>query len=135
MIIESENEDGMVLGSVWISGFQFARDCTKLRQNAIGAILSAIDLHFEYPGMEMQRLVLNIEDECTQDIEAYYDSVFDFIEKARQNTNVLVHCAGGISRSAALLISYMMRKFAISYDAALSRIQKYRKIAQPNQGF
>lgn len=133
--MEAESIDGKQQGSVWISGFQFARNCGKLKKNSIGAIVAAIDLHFEYPNMDMQRLVYNIEDETCQDIESYFDEAFTFIEKARETTNVLVHCAGGISRSTALLISYMMRKLNIGYDEALKIIKEKRKIVQPNSGF
>jgi len=34
---------------------------------------------------------------------------FDFIDTHRKNTNVLVHCFVGVSRSATIIIGYIMK--------------------------
>jgi protein-tyrosine phosphatase len=61
--------------------------------------------------------------------------VYDFIEKNRSSTNVLVHCAGGISRSSTLLIFYTMKKYKKTYAEAYNIVKKKRRIIQPNTGF
>jgi len=54
---------------------------------------------------------------------------------AKTNGSVLVHCMAGISRSTSLIIYYLMRKYALSYDQAYQIVKKGRSIIQPNIGF
>jgi len=48
---------------------------------------------------------------------------------------VLVHCQGGISRSASLCIAYLIQCQGLSYDAAFALVRKARPIIMPNIGF
>lgn len=55
---------------------------------------------------------------------------------APPNTGVvLVHCAQGISRSASILIGYLMARERLAYESALSALQGVRPVVQPNPGF
>lgn len=61
---------------------------------------------------------------------------FDFISQAVKSKNgVLVHCAAGISRSASVIIYYLMRAKGLTYDQAYGRLKRFRPIVQPNPGF
>lgn len=56
------------------------------------------------------------------------------------NKKVLVHCYGGISRSATIVISYMMSLLKselefLSVDDLISSLQKIRSCVNPNHGF
>jgi predicted protein tyrosine phosphatase len=48
---------------------------------------------------------------------------------------VLVHCAQGVSRSAAVLIGWLMAREGLSYEVALAQMQAVRPQVQPNPGF
>lgn len=48
---------------------------------------------------------------------------------------VLVHCAGGVSRSASICIAYLMQKKNMSYQNAYLAVKKKRKCIKPNQNF
>jgi protein-tyrosine phosphatase len=41
----------------------------------------------------------------------------------------------GKSRSASIVISYLMKKLNIDYEEAFKIVQSQRKLAQPNNGF
>ena len=49
--------------------------------------------------------------------------------------SVLVHCAGGRSRSAALLTAYLMTTRGWHYDYAVSVLKHARPVIQINKGF
>lgn len=60
-------------------------------------------------------LVLNIADSVTENIIHHFPTVKRFIDECHLNGGkVLVHGNGGISRSAALAIGYIMEKYELS---------------------
>ncbi len=61
------------------------------------------------------------------------DEAFKFLDEL--NGNVLVHCQAGKSRSAAILIAYIMTKNKIQYEEAYELVKKYRPIIGLNDGF
>ena len=56
-------------------------------------------------------------------------------ESVSRKPKVLVHCIQGISRSGSIIVAYLMRSLAISYDDALRVARKYRPSIAPNSGF
>lgn len=50
-------------------------------------------------------------------------------------TNILVHCMAGISRSVSLVAYYLMKKYHISFNDAMTIIKNKRMIANPNNSF
>jgi dual specificity MAP kinase phosphatase len=67
------------------------------------------------------------EDHEGYDISQFFATTFDFIEKARRETNVLVHCMAGISRSATVTAAYLMMKFGYEMKTVLNLLQRKRK--------
>lgn len=120
---------------MWLSGYQFAQDVGQLAQNNITAVVSAVELGILYPpGIE--HYVVNLRDHEEEEIRYTFIPVYRFIEQQRKaGRNVLIHCAAGISRSAALLISYMMNKYHTAFEACLHYVAKKRPCVMPNAGF
>jgi hypothetical protein len=48
---------------------------------------------------------------------------------------VLVHCAGGVSRSATVVLGYLMARRGMTFADALGHLRGRRPIANPNAGF
>jgi dual specificity phosphatase 12 len=65
----------------------------------------------------------------------YFDECIDFIEEGRREGAVFVHCAAGVSRSATIVIAYVMKKHQWDYETAFDFVQKRRPIVYPNEGF
>lgn len=52
---------------------------------------------------------LRLEDKETFDISKHMQSALEFIEEARVNkAGILVHCSAGVSRSATVVIAFLM---------------------------
>jgi len=49
--------------------------------------------------------------------------------------NVLIHCAFGVSRSASVLIGFMIFKFKMSFEEAHHFVKQRRPAIKPNEGF
>lgn len=82
-------------------------------------------------------------DENTQSLRLAMDESFLFIKEAllqhvdKEPCNrVLVHCSAGVSRSASLVISYLLRSgLCCSYDEAFNTLKNTRSNIRPNPGF
>lgn len=61
--------------------------------------------------------------------------MIDFIDNARKNTNILVHCYAGISRSVTAVIAYLMMKRSWNYERTFAFVRAQRSIANPNPAF
>jgi len=82
-------------------------------------------------------LNLNIVDDEDADIYSLFQQCFDFIEKARQsNHRVLVHCFQGVSRSATIILAYLLQSKAYSnLEDAIADVKFKRPLIRPNDGF
>lgn len=75
------------------------------------------------------------------DIESYnigyhFEEAFNYIDNAlKQNGKVYVHCAVGVSRSPTIVISYIMRRYSMSYEDTYNYVKRLRNIINPNMGF
>lgn len=80
--------------------------------------------------------IIEIDDSLEQDLSNYIKEALDFIcESQRNHSNILVHCVSGISRSASIVIVYMMNKYKMNYDQAHSAVKLKRACIRPNSNF
>eukprot|EP01061_Rhynchopus_euleeides_P034139 TRINITY_DN57855_c0_g1_i1.p1 TRINITY_DN57855_c0_g1~~TRINITY_DN57855_c0_g1_i1.p1 ORF type:complete len:397 (+),score=66.20 TRINITY_DN57855_c0_g1_i1:157-1191(+) len=77
-----------------------------------------------------------VNDTCDANIEAYFERAFAFIDKALDaKGKVLVQCQKGISRSATLVIAYLMQYHKWPFEKAFDFVKERRSIINPNLGF
>ncbi|KAI5120460.1 hypothetical protein M0805_008507 [Coniferiporia weirii] len=86
---------------------------------------------------QVGRFKVALADSAAPDLLApHLDGAVRFIrERLNRGENVLVHCQQGISRSPAIVLAFLMRERALSYDAALQVVKTRRKCIKPNEGF
>lgn len=80
-------------------------------------------------------LVIPLQDTDEEDLSPYFEQAIQFIDTALTNGKVLVHCMSGMSRSASLVIAWMIRNQNLTFAKALEMVQEKRSIVQPNDGF
>lgn len=79
---------------------------------------------------------ISIDDKESVNIKQYFENVFEFIENGiKCDKAVLVHCSAGISRSATIVIGYLMNTMNIKYKTARDYVRDKREVICPNQGF
>jgi len=70
------------------------------------------------------------------DIQKHFDECAIFIRKARDSGGrVFVHCNAGVSRSATIVIAYLMKIEQMRYTEAYTIVKGARPIIRPNEGF
>ena len=74
-----------------------------------------------------------ISDYEDEPIHLEFKLCFEFIDKI--DGAVLVHCMAGVSRSATIVIAYLMYKKGMKYEEAYAYVKERRKIIHPNSGF
>lgn len=89
----------------------------------------------EYEPLTAEHLNIPVYDHEMVDISKHFDEAYKFIDKNIKNGNVLIHCQAGISRSATIIISYLMKKYHLSYGDIIKNIRCARPIINPNSGF
>mmetsp|Transcript_21970 Transcript_21970/g.18844 ORF Transcript_21970/g.18844 Transcript_21970/m.18844 type:complete len:108 (+) Transcript_21970:131-454(+) len=88
----------------------------------------------EYPE-PIHNLNIEAEDEEDYDLSKHFDECFEYIDKKREECNVLVHCFAGVSRSASVVIAYLMKKNSWTYQQTHDFVYLKRPLIQPNAGF
>ncbi len=79
---------------------------------------------------------INIDDSESSDLYSHLQKVTTFIHDSIENGDkVLVHCQAGISRSATVVIAYIMRSKRYSLQDAFNFVKRKRSIIFPNAGF
>jgi atypical dual specificity phosphatase len=77
-----------------------------------------------------------IDDVPSANIKQYFAVCHRFIESAHASGGVvLVHCWAGVSRSATIVISFLMQKYGITMMQAMDHVRLQRWFINPNPGF
>lgn len=79
---------------------------------------------------------MQVTDLPEEDLLSHFVSSNDFIEEGlAKDGAVLVHCYRGRSRSATVVVAFLMRKHGYSAERALSKVRGKREIVQPHESF
>ncbi|GFN75526.1 dual specificity protein phosphatase 8 [Plakobranchus ocellatus] len=77
-----------------------------------------------------------VNDNYCEKLLPHFEEAFQFLDKVREaNGCVLVHCLGGVSRSATLTIAYIMKHMRMSSDEAYRYVKDKRPTISPNFNF
>lgn len=127
-------DDGLYLGNL-----ACARDFKTLEQLKVTHVLT-IDL-VPLPRSILDRTHLTLKfmklaDVPKEDLISHLPESNEFIRQAiANNGTVLVHCYFGVSRSAAVVIAYIMEKYGLCYEDAFLLVKTKRRFIGPNVGF
>eukprot|EP00347_Sterkiella_histriomuscorum_P001470 403371914 len=88
-----------------------------------------------FPG-QFKYKVINVLDMPFENLGRYFQSGINFIKQAiASGGSVLVHCYAGISRSASIVIAYLMQEMEMPMYNAMTFTRQRRPIIFPNPGF
>ncbi|CAL9152265.1 unnamed protein product [Musa hybrid cultivar] len=87
------------------------------------------------PELKLVRMAVPLRDTEDENLLDHLDVCLDFIDQGRKEGGVLVHCFAGVSRSAAVIIAYLMRTEHKSMEDALESLREICESVSPNDGF
>lgn len=107
----------------------------NFRKNHIDFV---VNITTEAPFWEdVESMRLPLEDDTSTNILPYMDTAVDRINEVitKRNGHVLVHCIAGVSRSATVVIGYLMKYKKMDLRTAFNYCYKLRPVIRPNNGF
>ncbi len=143
----SEGHVSKILECLYLGSCLAARDIEELKRNDISVViniaaeldnLSDTDMgDLIEPPDNIERYSFPIRDVSEENITPLFDQVCELIHTKRRNEarGVLVHCVMGISRSASIILAYLMRYRHMSLRAAYFYVKGIRPVISPNPGF
>jgi len=129
-------EPTKILENLYIGNINSTIDDQELKKLGINQIITVGTGNNKYikNAHNLNMLELFVNDSLEQKLDPFIDIAINNIE-SNINMKTLVHCYSGISRSAAFVIAYLMKKNKISYEEAFKFLKtKYPK-ANPNSNF
>ncbi|XP_070610002.1 dual specificity protein phosphatase 13B-like [Erythrolamprus reginae] len=139
----SDNHVDQVWPNLYLGDAWAARSKSILQSLGITHILNAADGPYNintgaryYRDLPIQYYGVQAFDDNSFDISVFFREAADFIHKALNTAGgkVIVHCARGLSRSATLVLAYLMIHENLTLVEALKSVDSRRSIC-PNTGF
>lgn len=124
-------------GGLYMGNIHGALNKSLLKALDVKAVITVAEgakVHYEFED-GICHLTVDVRDEIDENISQFFDDCADFIAEKRKTGSVFVHCRAGISRSAAIVIAYVMKKKGYSLKGACDYVRAKRGIILPNRGF
>jgi protein phosphatase slingshot len=122
--------------NLYLGCAKIARSKYFLENNNIHGIINATNNEPNAYSESYDYLRVNIDDEPSEQIRPFFQHVFEFIRRHHSlGHSVLVHCQMGISRSATLVIAYLMIDGHKTLGEAFQQVKSVREQIDPNEGF
>jgi len=126
-------------GKLFLSGITAASSPETLKEYEITHVLSIVTTS-EAPTLPegIKHLIIPLSDTSTSNLLQTLPDATTFIKSAfreSKNAKVLVHCVEGVSRSASIVIAYLMSERGMSFSQALRIVKRRRAVVSPNPGF
>ena len=131
---ENKDIDEIEEGKLFLGSLDL-ENAKVLKDKGIKRILTLIDgdlSKFSYKEQGFNQKIINIMDIDSENIIKYFGECINFIEGGEK---VFVHCAAGQSRSATIVIAYIMWKKKMTFDKAYNFVKQKRPNIYPNFGF
>ena len=123
-----------IIENLYLGSYEAACDISLLKEKGIKKVLSVMDCKDgpNYNPEEFIHKKIKVDDFVITNIIQYFGECLHFI---RGEEKILVHCMSGASRSATIVIAYLMWIKKWTFKEALDYVKKKRPIVFPNDGF
>ncbi len=127
-----------VIDNIYIGNACNACSYYELQENKVSSIINVTSEIPNYFEEDFDYKKINIRDTAEDNLNIYFDSILDFIDdKQNKNKeqNILIHCYMGSSRSAAIVVLYLIVKHNYDLNKAIKFLKEKRNIVNINLNF
>jgi hypothetical protein len=126
-------------GKLYLGDFLSASEPMKTELqslNVTGIINCTMDSKSDCFHTNIEYIRVAVNDNESAHIDPYFIGCCNFIEKhIKQGGSVLLHCQAGASRSASIVIAYLIKCHQLSLEEAFKLSKQRRILTSPNTGF
>ena len=137
--LSQEKEIGMsynidkITDNIYLGSIKGLSENDYFKKEKINGIISVTnELHDCNIDTNIKRKIIEIDDLFSENIIKYFKECIDFIEN---NGKIFIHCSCGVSRSATIVIAYLMWKTHSTFNNTYLFVKKGRPEIDPNNGF
>ena len=135
-----EKDYDHIVGHIFLGNMfsSYDRTLMSIHVNHVICLLENIDTQhpFCYNNDKITTLHLPIADHVKADIIPVCEKAYEYLDNARsKGNNVLVFCMAGRSRSAAVIVYYLMKRYKMAYEEAYDFVERRRSQIHINLGF
>ena len=121
-----------IIDKVYLGNLISAKDEENLIKNNFTGVLSCNGEYApQYQSQSIKHKIFDLNDGDNTNIIKYFKEGLKFMDEQEK---VLVHCLGGISRSAAFVIAYFIWKNKLTFEESYEMVSEHRTCG-PNHGF
>ena len=134
-LLFGQDEESMhyILDNIYLGDVSAAENEDYLKSYNISLVINcAIDYISDYK--DLKALELKLYDYDGEVLFPKFEYAYKIIKQYKK-TNILIHCIAGASRSASLVIFYIMKEKKWNYDKSFEYVQKIRNCIDLNLGF
>ena len=122
----------IIKNKLFLGNYYSATQKEELKKRGVTHILMVGYLLHEFFPDDFEYGNIEIEDDERENIFRYFYTCINFIEESKI---CFVHCQAGVSRSASIVIAYVMYNLKLKYEDALKYVRDKREYIYPNNGF
>lgn len=128
-----------IIPNLYLGGVQAVADPESVVEQGIRAVCCCCR-ELEFPSddwyKDLEYCRVDVEDMSSEPIELYFNEATEFIHSwVSREQPVLVHCRAGVSRSATVVIAYLIAYQGYNLHDAFFLVRTHRSIITPNLGF
>jgi len=128
-----------ILPCLYLGGVDAVADTERVSDQGIRAVVCCLR-DMEFPAKDFSKDLkycrVDVEDMSREPIELFFPEATEFIHsRVSRDQPVLVHCRAGVSRSASVVMAYLMTYQGYSLHDAFFLVRSRRSCVSPNIGF
>ena len=133
LIICQDDKMNYIIDNIYLGNVHAADDEDYLKSYNITTVINcAVELYSSYKDLKF--LELRMYDYNDEPLFPKFEIAYEFI-KLNNKGNILIHCFEGKSRSASLVVFYLMKEKGWDYDKCFKYMKEKRPIVYPTSGF
>ena len=128
------SEPTLIIDKIYLGNGNNAANLNTLEKHNINVIInvtSELDNYFEN---DFTYYKFELLDEKENDMKQYFSKFLEIIKNHKED-NILIHCFMGSSRSATILLAYLIKYENYTLKKSLEYIKELRNIVNPNTSF